>query len=296
MAIYVDTQILKANPNGTLLEREYAKGLQKVNTLFERFRIDGHDSSYIQLVRASTERVRSMTSHRTKRLPTIALPVVIPYNNDEIGSTVIRYSTRPPILSSTGNLSFPTKWIEFREYLTISDSQKDLAWFLIFASNLTAKGVFKLVDIRAEYEGSYNEIIIKKNVMDALTDGSGKSHETLVRHIAGIFMGSGAVHGEPIELAVKIVNQCEADKSWDAVWKKITEFTSTQVLSKESVSEVEYDGEPVTMMKCPLNLKHQDLKEEASGLGIKITVPPQTKDMLYSLIQHIKNKQLVENE
>jgi len=291
MAIYVQDKILKADPKGTKLEREYAAGLDKVNTLFEKFRIEGNKSSYLQLSRVAKKRVMSLTSKRVKRLPTIALPVEVSYYDDEIGATTIRYSTTPPSRNNNGQLNWGTKYIEFREYLTINEKQKDLAWFLLFASNLTEKGVYKLVDIQGQYEGTFSDMVTKKNVLTYLVPDEGTDiDEDLVRHLTQKYIGEGFTKGHPVELAVKLGDMFEQTKIWKNAYDSILAFNSGRVLQKERLSAVEYEEEPVTLMTCPASVNYNDLKAEARELSIKLTSPPQSKDMLYSLIQHVKAK------
>jgi hypothetical protein len=286
MAIYLNDKILKADPKGNKLEREYAAGLERVSELFEKFRIKDSKSSYIQIARnvKDNERVFSMTSHKEKRLPTIALPVEVPYYDDEMGATLVRYSTTPPQKTPAGNLTWATKYLEFREMMTITDKQKDLAWFLLFASNLIKKGVYKLVDVQAKYEGTWNEIIVKKDVIDYLTGGD----EELVRHIARKFLNESIASLEVVEVVVKLNSFIEDNKQWEPVLEEIKKYNSSNILKKENVSIIEWEGEPIEMLKCPSDIKNTELKDEAASLGIKITFPPQTKNVLYSLIQHVK--------
>ena len=214
----------------------------------------------------------------------MALPVTIPYYDDELGATVIRYATSPPEKTDSGKTSWSTKYIEFRGNIVITDKQKDLAWFLLFASNLVEKGVYQLVDIQAKYEGTFNDIVTKKNVLDFIT---GKN-EDVIRNVAIKFISESYSRFELQELASRVNEWLEETKQWSAVWDFIRKSTSEKILQGESISALEWEGEEVFMMKCPPDVKHADLKGEAQSLGIKITAPPQTKDVLYSLIQHIR--------
>jgi hypothetical protein len=293
MAIYLNDKILRANTDGSKLEREYKEGLEKVDKFFNRFRMEGSSTSYIQIRRNAKNRKRSMTTKKLKKLPTIALPVVVNYYDDELGATTIRYATEPPQRNANGGVNWGTKYVQFNEVMSITENQKDLAWFLLFASNLIKKGVYQIVDTKAEYEGTFSEIILKKNVVDALTS---KDNELIV-HLAKKFISENVAKIDPVELAVRLHDFCEKNKKWEDVYKEIKTFNSANVLEKEAVSEIEYDGEPVSMSKCPVEIKAADLREQAKELGIKMTTPPQTKDVLYSLIQHIKEKQeIVLNE
>lgn len=296
MAIYLDDKMLKADPKAKegSLEREYAVGLSKVEELFNKFRIKGSKNSYIQISRDfEGDRQISMTTHRVKKLPPIALPVEVPWYNDELGATLIRYSPSPPTRNSEGKLTWTVKYIEFNEALTITDRQKDLAWFLLIASNLVRRGVYKMVDNEAKYEGSFQEILTKKKVVDAITG----NNEELVRALSRMFMGEYTENIEFKELVVTLHNALERDKKWTEAFNEVEKLENVKVLKKEKVSEVEYDGKKVPMLVCPEEIKYIELKVRASNCNIKLTSPPQTKDMLYSLIRHIEEqKQMVLNE
>jgi len=86
----------------------------------------------------------------------------------------------------------------------------------------------------------------------------------------------------------------KATNKWTAVWNEILAFNSANLKKNESLSEIEWEGEPVTMVACPPDIKNDVLKNSARDLGIGLTVPPQSKNVLYSLIQHVKAKKEVE--
>jgi hypothetical protein len=288
MAIYLNDRVLKADPKGSKIEREYAQGLVEVGKLFDKFRIKGEKESYLQIARklADKDRIFSTTSHKQKRLPTIALPVEIPYYDDEMGATSLRYSVTPPMANSHGGVSYATKYIEFREFMAITEKQKDLAWFLLFASNLVKRGVYQLVDVQATYEGTYNDIMIKKDVMDALT-----ADEGLARYVAQKFIDESMVRLEGKELIVKVVNGIEANNQWKEVHAELKTKKSEEISGKEKVSAIDYEGEDVQLQECPESIKMFTLKAEAKTLNIPVTFPPQSKNVLYSLIEHVKAKQ-----
>lgn len=290
MAIYINDKVLKANPQGTKIEREYDEGIKKVTALFERFRNKNSKTAYIQITRKEEQKILSINTKKVKRLPTIALPVEIPYYDDEIGATTIRYATSNPIKNQHGNFTWATKYIEFQETLTITDKQKDLAWFLIFASNLIKKGIYQLVDSQAKYEGSYNEILQKHNVIQELNNGD----DELVRHIARMFINENVAEIDRKEVIVKLHLIFDTRKIWGDVLGEIKKYKSPAVLNKENISGLKYNGEDVIMEECPEFIKMAQLRADANLLGIKLTTPPQTKDVLYSLIQHVKSKK--ENE
>ena len=199
----------------------------------------------------------------------------------------MRYSSTPPTANANGGVSWATKYIEFREYLGITEKQKDFAWFLLFASNLIKKGVYQLVDVEATYEGTFNDIIVKKDVMDVLTSGN----EDIVRHIAQKFIDESMGRLEGKELAVKVAQWIEQKNKWKDVHAELKSKKSVELTDKEMVSAIEYEGEEVMLQECPTEIKQFQLKAEAQALGIRLTVPPQTKNVLYSLIQHAKAKQ-----
>ncbi len=289
MAIYLNDRVLKADPKGSKIEREYAQGLVEVQKLFDKFRRKGEKTSNIQIARkiAEKDKIYSMTSRKQKRLPTIALPVEVPYYDDEMGATLLRYSSTPPTMNPSGGITWATKYIEFREYMGITENQKDFAWFMLFASNLIKKGVYQLVDVEATYEGTFNDIMVKKDVMDALTSGD----DDLVRQIAQKFIDESMVRLEGKELAVKVAKWIEERNQWKQVHAEIKSKKSEKLIEGEKISVLQYEGEEVLLQECPVEIKQFQLKAEAQALGIKLTTPIQTKNVLYSLIEHVKAKQ-----
>jgi len=287
MAIYLDDRILKADPKGSKLEREYAAGLSQVEELFNKFRVKNSKNSFIQITRDFLgDRQVSMTTHRIKKLPPVALPVEVPWYDDELGATLIRYSPNPPRRNGEGKLTWTLKYLEFNETLAVTDKQKDLAWFLLFASNLIKKGVYKMVDNQAKYEGSLKDILMKKHVIDVITG----EDEEAVRTLARKYMPEYTEGIELTELVVRLNDTLERDKKWIEAFEDVKKSEDAKISKKENISEVEYDGEKVFMSKCPDGIKYSELKSRAAECGIKPTSPPQTKDLLWSLVNHIEKK------
>jgi hypothetical protein len=285
MAIYLGNSdtALKAKADGTPFEQKYARELKEVEKLFDRFRAaDGN--SIIQISKPNVKRIKSINTGRLKRLPDTALPVAVPYYDAESGSTTIRYSKTPPIREANNKLSWETRHIIIGETKVIKEDEKDLAWFLLYASNLIKENIYHLVDQERQYEGTFNDILVMKDVINALD----VKNEDLVRHIAQKFVTENVMNTAPKTLIVNICTWCEANKKWAEVLKEIQKFTSAKVLEVQKVSEIEYDGEPVTMQFCPIEIKADVLKQQAKELGIPLTVPPQTKNVLYSLIKHVE--------
>jgi hypothetical protein len=295
MAIYWNDKVLKPSDEktATALEREYSAGLKKVDALFDKFRVKDSKTSYIQITRKVDEkqRVYSLNNHKPKKLPTIALPIEVPFYDEDMGATIIRYSTTPPQRNPNGSLQWATKYLELRENMTIDEKKKDLAWFMLFASNLVKKGVYQMVDKQAKYEGSFDEILAKKNVIDAIMES-----EDVARHIAARFISESFSKVDYKELVVRVNSWCEENNKWVKILEEIRKYNSANVLTKERVSTIEYDGEEVTLMECPADMANATLREEARKLNIKLTSPPQTKNVLYSLIQHVKGKPVEAND
>lgn len=288
MAIYLNDAMLKPDPKGNKLEREYHAGLQKVNDLFEKFKVEGNDAAYLQIARKDAPYVLSMTSGKRKKVPPIALPATIPFYDDEMGAVTIRYSTAPPQRTPNNTFTWTTKYIQFREMLTLTDKQKDLAWFLLFASNLVQKGIYQLVDIKSQYEGTFNDILTKKNVIDAIT----ANDADLLKMVASTFISESLVTLDRKELVGRVYEWLEKTKKWDLVWGSIEHFNSKRKLSTSNLSELEYEGEQVIVTACPASVSQKELIDQAKELNIKITTPPQRKDILYSLIEHVKKQKI----
>lgn len=287
MAIYLnnsDTPV-KAKPDGNAFEKKYDRELKEIKNLFDRFRAkDGN--SIIQFSRPQNEgdKIKSLTTKRVKQVPPIALPVSVPFYDEEIGSTLIRYSKLPPRREADNKLVWETRHIKLDETMTVEEKDKDLAWFLLYACDLMGKGIYQLVDNERVYEGSFSDILVKKDVLNALDI----KDEELLQYIAQKFVVENVMNTTPKQLLVDTFNWCESNKKWGEVWKEIESFNSKRVLDKAGVSEVEWDGEPVTMIACPAEIKADVLKVQAKELGIPLTVPPQTKNVLYSLIKHVE--------
>lgn len=285
MAIYLNNKdvALEANENGNDFEKKYSRELKEIDKLFDRFRAkDGN--SIIQISRPEGERQKSLTSKRIKKLPNIALPSEVPYYDSKVGAMSIRYSKMPPRRESENRLSWDTRHIMLEETMVIGERDKDLAWFLLYASDLIGKGIYQLVDNETKYQGTFDSIIVQRDVMIALDP----KDEDLVRFIAQKFVTENVMNTPIKTLIVEIHNWCSANKKWDEVWKAIEAYNSKRVLDKQGISELEWDGEPVTMLACPIDIKADVLKAQAKDLGIPLTVPPQTKNVLYSLIKHVE--------
>jgi hypothetical protein len=93
------------------------------------------------------------------------------------------------------------------------------------------------------------------------------------------------------ELVVKVANWIEANNKWNAVNNDLKSRKSEEIMGNEKVSAIDYDGEQVQLQECPISIKMFTLKAEAKSLNIPITYPPQSKNVLYSLIEHVKAKQ-----
>jgi hypothetical protein len=285
MAIYLNNKdvALEANETGSDFEKKYHRELKEIDKLFDRFR--GKDgNSIIQISRPDGERQKSLTSKRIKKLPNIALPSEVPYYDSKVGAMSIRYSKMPPRREAENKLSWDTRHIMLEETMVIGERDKDLAWFLLYASDLVGKGIYQLVDNEMKYQGTFDSIIVQRDVMIALDP----KDEDLVRFVAQKFVTENVMNTPVKTLIVQVNDWCGANKKWAEVWKAIEGYNSKKVLDKQGISELEWDGEPVTMLACPVEIKQPALIEQAKALGIPLTTPIQTKNVLYSLIKHVE--------
>ena len=291
MAIYIGDKLLKADPKGSKLERDYHEGLQKVGELFNKFRKKDGSISYIQIVRSKEGKVVSLNGKTKKRLPPIALPVELPYYDDEIGATMIRYSETPPTKNSNGGLSWGTKFIRFDETMSMSEKEKDKAWFYVILSRLTEKGVYKMVDRQAKYAGTFEDLMAQKKATDVLLSGD----EELVRFIGVKLVSSSYELLDYKEVATKLNNWLDQDqnvklKRCRQICELEEAYKRAEMRGKQKMASIEYDGEEVDMLVAPEGTARPALIRQAKELGIKITVPPQSADVLYSLVTHVKSK------
>lgn len=128
MAIYYEDKVLHPNENGGELEKIYAEGMKEIEALYKK-----HNGSLT--LRQDVELVSDTTGTSFKPVPPTSLPHTVHFNLDQLGSVSIRYSKSSPTKQDKAVI-YPTERLWIQEALPLDKTQKDLAWFLIKASNM----------------------------------------------------------------------------------------------------------------------------------------------------------------
>jgi len=154
MGIYFNDKLLEPNKNGNEIEKKYFEGMESVNSMFEK-------KDTVVLVR-DVERQSDATGDSFRAVVPFALPTAVPLYLDSMGAVEIRYSKAPPQKQGK-SLVYPTFRLFMYERMILTKQNKDLAWFMLKATNFIGDG-----DI-----GSKNVIRIynpEKNVLDKASE------------------------------------------------------------------------------------------------------------------------------
>lgn len=296
MAIYFNERLLEPKPNGTALERRYARERDEVKELFDKFRKPGVKDSSILFGR-SWKKVWNNKKTSYKPAPPIAIPMNVHIYDDELGSVEIRYSKRPPIRSGN-KIVWPSdsESLVF-EQKSVSEQRLDFAWFLLKASNYVEQGIIKLIDKEAEYAGTFSSIKRQLEASKMIFDDNATLDR--IKAIADIVLPKKmAVKGDTKEeVATRfweiIVKGSETNKAYNyeaviEAGKKLSEAKAEEhkeKVDKNLISVETADGNTynVPEIKCPTRTKKETLELRAEDVGVP--VEGLDRDELYSLIR-----------
>jgi len=128
MAIYFEDMILHPYKDGSELEQIYAEGMEEIDELYEK-----HND--LVTLRQDVMLETDTTGTSFKPVPPTSLPHTVHLVLDGLGSVSIRYSRSSPT-KQNNTVIYPTERLWIQESLPLDKTQKDLAWFLIKASNM----------------------------------------------------------------------------------------------------------------------------------------------------------------
>ncbi len=131
MAIYFEDKILHPKKDGNELEKFYWEGMQRINKLYEK------NGEFVILRRNVREEWDNKHENK-KNTPAYALPSVLNIYIEEFGAITIRYSPNVPTRTDKTVTYIPAR-IFIEDLLVIPKKNKDLAWFIIEASNYVAE-------------------------------------------------------------------------------------------------------------------------------------------------------------
>lgn len=289
MAIYIDGIQLQPKKDGTSIEKRYFEERAEIKKLFEKFKKpDGSPASLIFQRDFVKKFNRNGTSHRPA--PPLAIPLVSPYYDESVGALEVRYSTSPPRKSS-GRLYW-TKGVELiDEIYSVSESQMDLAWFLLKASTFFQNGVLKLVDLGVEIEAKWDSMVLQSEVVKFLF--SPELEEDRLAEVYAAFQGAkytydtkDSVKGNAMKLWT--VAMAEVQKGEQGAMKELANAIKATAPKEEQggvVSTVEVDGIEYPVVEMPAGWNKASILKEAANYKIELPKRVMSNNVLYSILQ-----------
>jgi len=286
MAIYIDGIQLQPKKDGTSLERKYFQEREEIKILFDKFR-KGLEPVTLIFKREFTKKWnQNKTSHRG--VPPLAMPLVSPYYDDQLGAMQVRYSTSPP--RKEGGRLFWLKGVEIiDETFAINENSMDLAWFMLKASTFFQNGVLKLVDLGVEIEAKWDSLVIQTDVAKVLL--SNDLEEGRLAKIFALFQDAKYTYD------VKDSVSANAMKLWQIAMsdvqagegKTITELRTAinKTTPKEDQNKdvVEVEGKEYPVQQTPDGWKKDTILKEAERYAIELPKRVMSNDALYTILQ-----------
>jgi len=131
MGIYFNDKLLHPKKEGNELEKRYFSEMGEIDTMFEK-------NGTIVLTR-DVDRVADSKNQSFRAVVPFALPTEVPLYLDTLGSISIRYSKAPPQKQGK-NIVYPTYRNFMFERMILTEKNKDLAWFILKATNFIEGG------------------------------------------------------------------------------------------------------------------------------------------------------------
>lgn len=294
MAIYFDGKILEPKANGSKLEQRYYKERGEVKELLDKFK-DPDGKSSALLFSRDFKKIWNTKGTTYKPAPPIAIPMNINIQDEDLGTVEIRYASRTPTKTKNGVMWNHENRSIIHEGMAITDKQIDLAWFILKASNVVEKGILKIVDKQAEYEGSFKDMARQASVVNAIFDKNLTLEAIL--EIAALVPTESPISGSTREeVAMKlwtVVENGEKKKqpyNFDSVLKAIAKVKKSNgkaaLDGQETASVTLSDGEEleVARLKCPTTYSMEQMFKKAAELNFP--TEGLDRDLLYSVIKH----------
>ena len=294
MAIYFDGKILEPKKDGTKLEQRYFKEREEVKELLSKFK-DPDGKSSTLLFSRDFEKIWDTKKKTYKPAPPIAIPMNVNLQDEDLGTVEIRYASRTPTKTKNGIMWNHESGSIIHEGMAITDKQLDLAWFILKASNVVEKGIVKIVDRQAEYEGSFKDMARQAEVVNAIFDKT-LTLQTILE-IAALVPTEVPISGtSKEEVATKLWTVVQAGEqgkkayNFDSVLKAIAKVKKANGKAanegQETVEVSLTNGEVlnVARLKCPPTYTMEAMFKKATELNFP--TEGLDKDLLYSVIKH----------
>ena len=293
MAIYFDGKILEPKQSGSKLEQRYYKEREEVKQLLAKFK--NTDGRSALLFSRDFRKIWDTKKRTYKPAPPIAIPMNINLQDEDLGTVEIRYASRTPTKTKNGIMWNHEGVSIIREGMAITDKQLDLAWFILKASSVVEKGIVKIVDKQAEYEGSFKDMERQADVVSAIFDKN-LTLETILE-IAALIPTESPVSGHSREeVATKLWTIVQAGEkgrkayNFDSVLKAIAKVKKVNgkaaTEGQETVEVGLANGEVLNVKRiaCPINVTMEKLLVRSTELNFP--TEGLDKDLIYSVIKH----------
>ncbi len=289
MAIYFEDKILHPKKDGSELERIYAEGMEEIEALYKK-----HNGSLT--LRQDVELVSDTTGTSFKPVPPTSLPHTVHFNLDQLGSVSIRYSKSSPTKQDKAVI-YPTERLWIQEALPLDKTQKDLAWFLIKASNMvrddndpgTKNRILYIEDVEKKDENRAEDLRRFMKLDNLLFDENSEifNRESLQKLVDkfGLEVSAGTTVALALAIRDKVV---EADKKNNPMLnvRLFIEAVEKMVKIKNDMPEGPYTRQQLELLP--------QLTLNAISRKMGTTSPPQCKKS--EQISNILTKQEIEVE
>jgi hypothetical protein len=308
MANYFNGKILEPKKDGNALESMYYTGLREVEELFNRFRKPKEKEAYLIFSR-DFKKVYNDKKTSYKPCPPMAISLRANIYDNQMGSVQVRFSDAPPEVGDNNKLVWPSTKNKsiIGETLAVSEKEKDYAWFLLKAARVIDKGMLKLVDEKAEYEGKFSSIQKQMAASRAIFDTDATMDSILA--IAALVLPKGMeVNGDTKETVATrfwdmIVKGEETHQSYnyEAVINasrklQIAEAKAVKESDETPLHEVHFENGDtlvVPLVKCPYPTKTETLESKAEEFHF--STEGLTRDEIYSVakfkMQQMQNEE-----
>jgi hypothetical protein len=133
MGLYFEDRLIRAKKDGDEIERMVFEGYAEVDEMFK-------EKGGVIILDRDFEEKKDTTGTNTMPAPPIALPMVVPMYLDALGAVNIRYSKSAPQRTNDGkSVIYPSARLLVYDKMILTDREKDLAWFMIKATNFIEK-------------------------------------------------------------------------------------------------------------------------------------------------------------
>lgn len=157
MGLYFEDKLIRPKSDGDEVEKLIHQGYKEVDELFAK------NNNVIILKRDFAEHWDTKKQSK-KPAPPIALPVEKPIYLDSLGSISVKYSKEPPQRQGD-SVTYPSNRLLVYEKLMLTRKDKDLAWYLLKASNFVIEdgsesiaAFLRIEDPKAEVRKKAGEI------------------------------------------------------------------------------------------------------------------------------------------